>query len=125
MNRLLNTVGKKILIPTLALLILLLSALGVFVIQQNAATTERALRDRGEAMATFMEQVGKTFVATYNVQALDLMARQARKDPDIVYAAFFDEKGTGMAASDDGVSARPASSASRRFLAPAMVKPSS
>ncbi len=101
MNRLLNTLGKKILIPTLALLILLLSALGVFVIQQNAATTERALRDRGEAMATFMEQVGKTFVATYNVQALDVMAKQARKDPDIVFAAFFDEKGTVMAASDE------------------------
>ena len=95
MNRFfsLNTVGKKFLIPTIVLLVLLLGLLGTSLVMMTRSSAEKMMASRGEAMASFMEQVGKNFVATYNLRELDVMTREAMKDPEIARAAFYDDQG--------------------------------
>ncbi len=94
MNRFfsLKTVGKKFLVPTIVLLVLLLGLLGTSLIVMTRWSAEKMMASRGEAMASFMEQVGKGFVATYNLRELDVMTKEAMKDPEIVLAAFYDDQ---------------------------------
>ncbi|HEY6005423.1 MAG TPA: methyl-accepting chemotaxis protein [Anaeromyxobacter sp.] len=92
----LRTVGKKLLVPTLLLLVVLLGLLGTSLIVRTRSSAERMMSARGEAMASFMEQVGKAFVATYNLRELDVMTREAMKDPEIAFAAFYDDRGKLM-----------------------------
>ena len=98
MKRLLSlkTVGQKFLVPTMFLLIVLLGLLGTSLIVRTRTTAEKMMAARAEAMASFMEQVGKGFVVTYNLRELDVMTREAMKDPEIVFAAFYDDQGKLM-----------------------------
>jgi methyl-accepting chemotaxis protein len=98
MKRLLSlkTVGQKFLVPTMLLLIVLLGLLGTSLIMRTRTTAEKMMAARAEAMASFMEQVGKGFVVTYNLRELDVMTREAMKDPEIVFAAFYDDQGKLM-----------------------------
>ncbi len=94
----LDTVGKKFLVPTISLLVLLVGGMDAFLLVKNRSSAETMMAARGEAMANFMEQVGRGFVATFNLQQLDVMTEQAMKDPDIVFAAFYDDQGKLMTA---------------------------
>jgi methyl-accepting chemotaxis protein len=89
----LNSVGKKFLIPTIVLLVVLLGLLGTSLLVMTRSSAEKMMASRGEAMASFMEQVGKNFVATYNLRELDVMTKEAMKDPEIALAAFYDDQG--------------------------------
>ncbi|MFZ5441106.1 MAG: methyl-accepting chemotaxis protein [Myxococcota bacterium] len=89
----LDTVGKKFLYPTIALLVVLLGALGAILVRQNAIFGERMISARAESMADFLAKVGKTHISYFNLQELDNLVDQATKDRDIRYVAFLDDKG--------------------------------
>ena len=92
----LNTVTKKVLVPTFALLCLLTTTLGAGLIWQNSAFAEQMMEARGRSMADFMAKVGRGYVNLYNLQALDTLVVQAMKEQDILFAAFYDDKGEVM-----------------------------
>ena len=82
----LRTVTAKFMVFTVLLTVLLLGAQGVYVVRSNNSLARAMLQARGEAMTNFMEKIGKTYIAQYNIDALDTFAHQAVKDTDVVFA---------------------------------------
>ena len=85
--------GKRFLFPTIALLVVLLSALGGVVVWQGASFGSSMISARAESMTDFLAKVGKTHVSYFNLQELDNLVDQAMKDKDIKYVVFLDDKG--------------------------------
>jgi len=88
-----DSVGKRFLVPTIALLVVLLGSLGAVLVLQNKSFAESLMHSRGESMANFMGKVGSGYIAYFNLQELDNLVDQAIKDPDILWVAFRDDKG--------------------------------
>lgn len=88
-----RTVRGRFLVPSITLLFVLLGGLGGGLIVQNDRFGQAMLNSRCEAMADFMGKVGSGYISYYNLRELDNLVEQATKDPDTVFAAFYDEKG--------------------------------
>ncbi len=88
----LNTIKTKFLAFTVALTIVLLGGQGLFTVKSSNDFAFSMMNARGTSMADFMEKIGLTYISYYNVVALDTFAQQAAKDPDIVFAAYYDDQ---------------------------------
>lgn len=86
-----NTVGKRFLIPNIILILFLFVVLGTVLVKKNNDFARSMMNSRGESMANFMERIGLTYISYFNLVALDNFVQQAISDPDIVFAAFYDE----------------------------------
>ncbi|MHB8836692.1 MAG: methyl-accepting chemotaxis protein [Candidatus Methylomirabilia bacterium] len=88
----LRTITAKFMLFTVVLTVLLLGAQGIYVVRSNNTLARAMLNARGESMTNFMEKIGLTYISFYNIAALDTFAQQAEKDPEIAFAAYYDEK---------------------------------
>ncbi len=88
----LNTIKTKFLAFTVALTIVLLGGQGLYTVKSSNDFAFSMMNARGKSMADFMEKIGLTYISYYNVVALDTFAQQAAKDPDIVFAAYYDDQ---------------------------------
>ncbi len=88
----LNTIKTKFLAFTVALTIVLLGGQGLFTVKTSNDFAFSMMNARGKSMADFMEKIGLTYISYYNIVALDTFAQQAAKDPDIVFAAYYDDQ---------------------------------
>jgi methyl-accepting chemotaxis protein len=88
----LRTIKAKFLLFTVALTVLLLGGQGIYSIRSNSQFASDMMQTRGKSMADFMEKIGHTYISYYNIQALDTFVQEAVKDPDIVFAAYYDDQ---------------------------------
>ncbi len=88
----LNTIKTKFLAFTVALTVVLLGGQGIYTVKSSNDFAFSMMNARGKSMADFMEKIGVTYISYYNVVALDTFAQQAAKDPDIVFAAYYDDQ---------------------------------
>jgi methyl-accepting chemotaxis protein len=88
----LRTITAKFMVFTVLLTVLLLGAQGVYVVRSNNTLARAMLQARGAAMTDFMEKIGLTYISFYNVGALDSFSKQAEQDPEIAFAAYYDDQ---------------------------------
>ncbi|XXF79931.1 methyl-accepting chemotaxis protein [Myxococcaceae bacterium GXIMD 01537] len=93
MNNWRHSVGWKFIVPTVGLLAVLLGSQCLLMVRTAATMTDQALKVRGETMTDFLAQIGKDDVSYYNLRDLDVITEEAAKDPEVVFAAYFDEQG--------------------------------
>jgi methyl-accepting chemotaxis protein len=106
----LDSVSKRFLAPTIALLALLLLGLSATIVWRNSAFTARMSATHGEAVTDLLAQVARGSVSYFDLQELDHLADEARKDPNIRYVAFFDEAGRPLT-EREGLPEEPAAAA--------------
>ncbi len=87
-----TSIGAKLLLFTILLSVLLLGGFGMYMVKTNNSFVQQMMNVRGEAMASFMEKLGETYVSYYNLSALDTFVKQAMQDQNIVFAAFYDDQ---------------------------------
>lgn len=85
-----NSISKKFLIPAILIMVILLGGLGTLMINQNHATLESLMESKGNALANTLSQISANYVMNYDLQALELFVNEAMKDPDMVFAVFYD-----------------------------------
>ncbi len=88
----LNTIKTKFLAFTVALTVVLLAGQGLYTVKSSNDFAFSMMNARGKSMADFMEKIGLTYISYYNVVALDTFAQQASKDPDILFAGYYDDQ---------------------------------
>ncbi len=88
----LRTITAKFMVFTVILTVILLGAQGIYVVRSNNSLARDMLLARGEAMTNFMQKIGQTYISLYNIAALDTFSQQAMKDPEIKFAAYYDDK---------------------------------
>ncbi len=87
-----NTIKTKFLAFTIVLTVVLLGGQGIYAVKTSNDFAFSMMNARGKSMADFMEKIGVTYISYYNIVALDTFAQQAVKDPDIVFAAYYDDQ---------------------------------
>ena len=88
----LNSIGKKFLVPTIALTILLLGGIGAFMTVKNNKSIETMMKSKGNAIADFMTKISAEYYFNFDYEALEEFVKDISKDPEIEYAVFYDDK---------------------------------
>lgn len=87
-----NTVGKKFMVPTLLLTVLLLSLLGMFMAMNSVSAIKSMLQSKAGAMADFMSKVSIPSYESFDYPALDNLIQEITKNPEVDFAVFYDSK---------------------------------
>ncbi|MCM2279830.1 MAG: methyl-accepting chemotaxis protein [Oligoflexia bacterium] len=85
--------SKRILIPVNLISILALTALGYVMVRYNVTTVKAAIESKMEFAANFLERSGGTYLANYDLTALEGFVTETEKDQDVAYAFFADAQG--------------------------------
>jgi methyl-accepting chemotaxis protein len=92
----LNTIGKKFLIPTLALTILLLGGIGSFMTIKNTESIKAMINSKGNVIADFIAKTSSQHYFNYDYESLEVLVQDLTKDPEIEYAVFYNDEGEAL-----------------------------
>ncbi|RJQ61361.1 MAG: methyl-accepting chemotaxis protein [Desulfobacteraceae bacterium] len=87
-----DRISKKFFIPSLIFIVTLFAILTLINISINKAMLHSQMGKRGSAMANYMAKTSVFYYINYDLGALDSFVQEVIKDPDVVYAVFYDDK---------------------------------
>jgi methyl-accepting chemotaxis protein len=82
----------RFLVPTLALVVVVVGGLGTFLAVRSARSINASLDSKGNAVATLTERVTAGYLENFNYLAIDGLLEDIRKDPEVAFVAVYDEK---------------------------------
>ncbi len=86
----------KILIPSLAISLLLLSIFGGTLLQQRATAAELSLRSKVATMNNFLSQASVSYMENYDTPALQHFSKILSSDTDFTGVAFYGKDGKAL-----------------------------
>ena len=97
----LNSIGKKIQLPVLLLIIAILSVMGIVMATKNQQIQKDLLVSKSQSMARLMAKISAPSIANFEFAALDTFVQEVSKDdPDVAFAAFYNDKGDAITKAD-------------------------
>ncbi len=87
-----DSIGKKILIPTLTLTILLLGGLGAIMTWKNNRAAQEMMRSKGNAVLNFMSNVSAEHYINFDYLSLEGLVKDIVIDSEVEFAVFYDEE---------------------------------
>ncbi len=92
----LETINKKLLLPTLLLAMILIGALGaVLVVQQHRELTAM-MESKAESITDMLSTISVQFILNYDNPALEGFVKQTVKDKEIAFAEYYDAEGKSL-----------------------------
>jgi len=85
----LNTVNKKILIPVLALVLILLICLGVLMARSNIKSMQAMMDSKAEGIATIISTFAADYFSFFDFSDFESIVKALESDPDISHATFY------------------------------------
>lgn len=86
-----DKIGKKIFFSSFIFIVVLFAILTAINISISNSLIKAQMEKRGIAMANYMAKTSIFYYTNYDLGALDGFVQEVIKDPDVVYAVFFDE----------------------------------
>ncbi|MDP2646408.1 MAG: HAMP domain-containing methyl-accepting chemotaxis protein [Desulfobacterales bacterium] len=86
-----DKIGKKFFIPSILFIVALFAVLTAINVSINNSLISALMDKRGKAMVNYMAKTSVFYYTNYDLGALDGFVQEAIKDPDLVYAVFYDE----------------------------------
>ncbi len=87
-----NTVTKKILFPTIALVITILTCLGIFMINKNRDSIYELMKHKGHETAEFVSKIAIPQYENYDYLALENIVKNMAADPEVDFVMFYDDQ---------------------------------
>lgn len=87
-----RSISTRFIVLTIAMVVIIFGALGIFISKQNATTLRVSLDSKATSVADLASSTGAEHLANYNFQALDLLVENIAKDPDVVGSGFYNEE---------------------------------
>jgi adenylate cyclase len=97
----------KLSLVIIALVFLTVSLVSAFLIRQEQLTLTAEMTKRGLTIAENLSAGAKSSLLASDELTLNVLVKDAMKDPDVAYVAIADENGTVLAHSDVGVIGKP------------------
>ena len=94
----LDTVAKRLLVPSLTLMLIATSLLGFFLVNQFIGTMAKGANDDAVQTTEFVSQVSGSYITNYDMTALGTMVKGLTKNSEVQYAEFFDAEGKSLTA---------------------------
>jgi methyl-accepting chemotaxis protein len=88
-----SSIASRFLTVTLALVVLVVGALGTFLASRSSRNIRASLESKGNAVATLVEKIGVGYFENFEFIAFDRLAESLRKDPEVEFVAVRDPGG--------------------------------
>jgi methyl-accepting chemotaxis protein len=92
----LDTINKKLLLPTLLLVTIMIGALGVAQIIQQQNIHKRMMDSKADSLISMLASISVQYIVNYDLSALDIFVKQTAKDKDIAFAEYYDTDGKSL-----------------------------
>lgn len=87
----LNTIGKKFQIPSIIMIIVIMSILGIFMVRSQTNALNEAMQVRGENIARLMAKISLNYILNYDNYALETFVKELKTSNEVEYAIFYDK----------------------------------
>ena len=85
----LNTINKKILIPVLSLVFIMLLCLGLLMTRSNSRSMQAMMDSKAEGIATIISSFSAEYFAFFDFSDFENIVRALEQDPEISHAVFY------------------------------------
>ncbi|OGI06143.1 MAG: hypothetical protein A2Y40_02675 [Candidatus Margulisbacteria bacterium GWF2_35_9] len=86
-----DSIGKKFIIPTLSLLMILLCLFGAFLVNNQISTVSKLMYEKGHTLTALMEKLSRQYILNYDTYALGEFVKELVSSHEIVFAEYKDE----------------------------------
>jgi hypothetical protein len=94
-----DTIGKRLMFPTIAILVILLGSLGASLIINQYALTRAMIESKASTVAGLLQKIGAPFIASYDYIPLEIFVQEAVKNPEIAFVVYCDAQGKAITSS--------------------------
>ncbi|MDB5859067.1 MAG: tar4 [Ramlibacter sp.] len=94
----LDSISRKLVISTILLASLVLGALGLALVAQQARVLQGMMQTKAEGLVKMMGTISVPYVINYDLSALEGFVKEAGRDPDVAYAEYRDAAGKPLTA---------------------------
>ena len=94
----LDTLAKRLLVPSLTLMLVSTSLLGFFLVNLFIDTMTKGASDDAAQTAEFVAQVSGPYITNYDLTALGTFVKGLTRNSEVVYAEFLDAEGKSLTA---------------------------
>ena len=84
-----NTINKKILVPVLSLVFILLLCLGLFMTLSNSRSMQAMMDSKADGIATIISSFSAEYFAFFDFSDFESIVRALEQDPEISHAVFY------------------------------------
>jgi methyl-accepting chemotaxis protein len=91
-----KSLSARIMLPTVVVTALLLTALGVLMMLKSQDNTRALIISKGDALANLLDKISTPYIVNYDYPSLEGFVHEAIKDPDVVFVVFLDSKGKAL-----------------------------
>ena len=92
----LDTINKKLLIPTLLLVTIMIAALGSTLIVRQQEIHHSMMDSKANSLASMLASISVQYVVNFDLTSLDIFVKEAVKDKDIAFAEYYDADGKSL-----------------------------
>ncbi len=94
----LDTINKKLLLPTLLLVTILIGALGSVLIAQQYRQLTTMMQSKADSLTTMLATISEQYIVNYDLSALENFVKNTSKDKDVAFAEYYDADGSSLTA---------------------------
>jgi methyl-accepting chemotaxis protein len=92
----LDTINKKLLIPTLVLVTILIGALGSALIVRQQEIHRSMMDSKANSLVSMLASISVQYVVNFDLTSLDIFVKESAKDKDIAFAEYYDADGKSL-----------------------------
>jgi ABC-type transporter Mla subunit MlaD len=87
-----NTLGKKLILPPIAALVIMVAALGTILVMNQQSSIRSMMESKANALADLLQKISTSFIINYDYPPLEGFVQESIKDREVVFVVFYDEK---------------------------------
>ncbi len=91
-----DSINKKLLLPTLLLVTILIGALGSVSITQQYRQLTLMMESKADSLTTMLATISEQYIINYDLSALESFVRDVTKDKDVAFAEYYDTNGASL-----------------------------
>ncbi|HTN93186.1 MAG TPA: methyl-accepting chemotaxis protein [Gallionella sp.] len=92
----LDTINKKLLLPTLLLVTVLIGALGSVLIVQQGRQLTSMMDYKAGSLAALLATISEQYIVNYDLSALENFVKDTARDKDVAFVEYYDTDGTSL-----------------------------
>jgi methyl-accepting chemotaxis protein len=89
----LDSISKKLILPTLLLVTLLIGALGGVLVVQQQRGLNAMMESKADSLVTMLATISVQYLINYDLSALESFVKETAKDKDVAFAEYYDAEG--------------------------------
>jgi methyl-accepting chemotaxis protein len=92
----LDSISKKLLLPALLLVMILIGALGSVLVAQQQRELRSMMESKANGLVTMLATISVQYIINYDLSALEGFVKETIKDKDVAFAEYYDAEAKSL-----------------------------